>query len=674
MDRIFIFLILGLSWTAAAQSPDYFQQEVHYDIQVTLDDQEHSLEGVVALEYTNHSPQTLPFIYFHLWAKAFERPESAFSRQQLRNGNTDFYFAKDKDLGGYPMVDFLVDGAALKADPDPVHPDVVKVWLPKALEPGSTMQMTIPFKLKIPASFSRLGHIEESYQMTQWYPKPAVFDQEGWHPMPYLDLGEFYSEFGSFKVQITLPENYVVGATGVLQNAEEREWLEERIVQTNEYLANRASSPAEDTFPASSARMKTLTYTADRVHDFAWFADKRFLVQRGAVQLPDSSMVETWAMFTHDEEDLWVEAIAYLERALLFYSEQVGAYPYPQMTAVHSALSAGGGMEYPMITVIDKSYNAEYLDETILHEVGHNWFYGILGFNERTDAWLDEGINTYYEMRYSERYYNSVAMDILEPYYLGLVRRRMDQAADTHSDSLSEANYWLAAYDKPAMAWRYLEGWLGQEKFDAGMKAFYEEWKFKHPNPEAVQQFWEDYADQKLDWLFQGVIGTTDRLDYAIKSIREQGDQYVLEIENRGGVAGPFPLTGIQDGVVQKQQWYAGFEGAITVSFPKGDFKRIRLDADRYLPEFQRKNNEIRPEGLFKKIEPINPVVGLKQGSPNKTNVYFFPAVLWNNYDKGMIGFALFNHWQIEKPFEFELVPALSLANSKLGGNGSLSI
>ena len=215
--------------------------------------------------------------------------------------------------------------------------------------------------------------------------------------------------------------------------------------------------------------MKTIHYKAEQVHDFAWFADKRFKVQKSEVTLASGKKVDTWVMFTKAEEELWKDAINYVDRSTIFYSELVGEYPYPHATAVQSALSAGGGMEYPMITVIGLSGTAQALDEVITHEVGHNWFYGILAFNERYHVWMDEGINSYYDHRYTERYYESAGLNILPDFfqgsseltelelgYLVQARKNRDQAPSEHSNDFETINYWLAGYEKPA-GWGYPE-------------------------------------------------------------------------------------------------------------------------------------------------------------------------------------------------------------------------
>jgi aminopeptidase N len=154
--------------------------------------------------------------------------------------------------------------------------------------------------------------------------------------------------------------------------------------------------------------MKTIQYKAENVHDFAWFADKRFYVQKEDVTLPSGRKVDTYVMFTYYEADLWKEAILYVNRSVEYYSDRIGEYPYPHATAVQSALSAGAGMEYPMITVIGGSGNGKSLDQVITHEVGHNWFYGILASNERQFVWMDEGFNSFYEQAYIKKYYHLI--------------------------------------------------------------------------------------------------------------------------------------------------------------------------------------------------------------------------------------------------------------------------
>ena len=217
------WLVLLPLFTQAQSRPAQasWQQETNYSIDVALDDKQHVLTGQEELTYVNHSPSSLSYIWFHLWPNAYRDNTTAFARQQLRSGFRTFQFAKAEQRGFIDGLDFKVNSVAAKLEFDPNNPDIAKLVLPRPLAPGASATITTPFRVKIPDSFSRFGHVGQSYQVTQWYPKPAVFDRKGWHQMPYLDQGEFYSEFGTFDVRITLPANYTVGATGVLQNPDE---------------------------------------------------------------------------------------------------------------------------------------------------------------------------------------------------------------------------------------------------------------------------------------------------------------------------------------------------------------------------------------------------------------------------------------------------------------------
>ncbi len=227
MKRPFLFFLLLFQLQITVCQQAYFQQQVNYKIDVTLNDKENTLEGFEIIDYTNNSPDTLRFIWFHLWPNAYKNDQTAFSEQLLQLGRTDFYFSDNDKRGYINRLDFKVNGITSILEDHPQYIDVAKLLLPAPIAPGQTIKITTPFHEKLPFNFSRGGHVGNTYQITQWYPKPAVYDNRGWHPMPYLDQGEFYSEFGNFNVQITVPKNYVIAATGELQNEEEIKWLKE---------------------------------------------------------------------------------------------------------------------------------------------------------------------------------------------------------------------------------------------------------------------------------------------------------------------------------------------------------------------------------------------------------------------------------------------------------------
>ena len=208
-----LFFITAFSSIGNAQ--DYFQQEVNYTIKVKLDDEKHELSASETIQYINNSPDELKFIYIHLWPNAYKDNSTALAKDLLRTGNTKFYFSEEKDKGYIDQLDFKINGQPAKWELLKDSIDICKLYLNQPLKSKDSITISTPFHVKIPsAEFSRLGHVGQSYQVTQWYPKPAVYDKNGWNQMPYLQQGEFYSEFGSFDVSITLPKNYVLGATG----------------------------------------------------------------------------------------------------------------------------------------------------------------------------------------------------------------------------------------------------------------------------------------------------------------------------------------------------------------------------------------------------------------------------------------------------------------------------
>jgi hypothetical protein len=505
--------------------------------------------------------------------------------------------------------------------------------------------------------------------------------------MPYLDQGEFYSEFGSFDVSITLPANYVVGATGNLTEGEkELEWLNKKAMET-EALTSFSSSMA---FPPSAAETKTLRYRQSNIHDFAWFADKRYHVLKGEVTLPHSKRkVTTWAMFTNLKPEIWKKSIEYINDGVHYYSLWNGDYPYDQVTAVDGALISGGGMEYPCITVIGPVQSSHDLEVTIVHEVGHNWFYGILGSNERRHAWMDEGINSYYEKRYISTKYTKAKADLtivnngkvgkllnldkltdkkLSEYsYLINATRNLDQPMDLPADQFTQINYGAIVYEKSALAFGYLQAYLGQETFDKGMKAYFETWKFRHPRPEDLQKVLEEVSGKKLDWFFKDLVKTNKKIDYRIVS--RKGDE--ITVQNKGGLAVPFSLSGIKDGKVTNTMWVDGCEGKMEISF-KGDYDLYKIDAQENIPEVNRFNNSLRSKGLLKKLEPVKLRFLGSVYDPDRTEVYFLGISGWNNYDKYMLGLAFYNSLIPFRRFEYVIMPMYAFRTRSL--NGGLNI
>jgi hypothetical protein len=687
MTRFALFL-LCLPVTLQAQT-DYFQQKADYRIRVTLDDRQHTLSGDIEIDYTNNAPAALREIYLHLWGNAFKDRSTAFCKQKLESGSTEFYFAPDSSLGWYEGLDFKVNGGKLSWSLDPDNPDIARLELPAPLQPGAKITLSTPFILHIPASFSRLGHVESSYQITQWYPKPAVYDRKGLHAMPYLDQGEFFSEFGSFDVEITLPDNYVVGATGMLQTPSEIEFLEKKANETRLLTEQWAADTLkarkkEHPFPPSSSKLKTIRYKAEQVHDFAWFADKRFHVLRDTAQLSSGRTVDCWAMFTDEQRTIWTKGAFYVRRAVEFYSELVGEYPWPHATAVHSALSAGGGMEYPMITVIGDAGNASGLDEVITHEVGHNWFYGILASNERDHPWLDEGLNSYYEQRYMRRYYEKEGIgiggleqlfppnaygSINELGYLFLARDRRALPPDSHSDAFSLVGYGLQAYMTPAMALRWLERAAGTERFDRAMQRYFAQWRFKHPYPEDLQASWSA-AGVEAPWFFDAMLAGKYADPALTKVKKSAGGDWELTVRHKGETAGPFPVSALQDGKLIETAWFnPPASGEVqTIRFQTSEADAFVIDHDRETLDLYRSNNQRRTGGLFPGLEPVRFKILAPLENSTRTLIGVTPWVGWNNYDKTQLGLAIYNTPVPSRRFQYFLLPGFGLGSKEWTG------
>lgn len=695
-------LILTSSWIcwatvcASAQNA-YFQQEVNYVINVTLDDKAHTVTGDIAFEYVNHSPNTLSEIWVHVWPNAFKNRRSAYCKQTLRQGSGKFYFAPDSSLGACKLLDFTVNGARAEWKYDPRHPDIARITLPQPLAPEARVTIATPFSVKVPASFSRLGHVGTSYQMTQWFPKPAVYDREGWHAMPYLNQGEFYSEFGNFDVQITLPDNYVVGATGQLQTESEWAFLRQKEAETRKAIADLKQNPPpvlkgkkkkeeQDPFPASSSTLKTIRYKAEKVHDFAWFADKRFYVLKDTARLASGKTVDCWGMFTKSDFNYWEKGAFYVKRAVEFYSQHVGEYPWPQATAVHSALSAGGGMEYPMITVIGNSGSGRALDNVITHEVGHNWFYGLLATNEREHPWMDEGMNSYYEQRYMRTYYGSDGLDVGIPKslydpevygsfnelgILALARIGANTPGDLNSDKMTNVAYGLQVYMKTAHCLRWLENAVGTEKFDAAMKAYYRDWHFKHPRPiDFVQTMRQNGID--VDW-FMSAMKTQKNADPAItKARKDERGHYQITVRQRGQITAPFSVTAIKNGQALQTKWFSPEKGQTRFDFGPADADAFELNYEHLALDVHPHNNQLRTSGLFKRANPLRLKLVAPVEHPKKRTLGLLPWLGGNHYDGFMLGPLFYNPLLPGQKLQYYIAPGFGFKSGEPVGAADL--
>lgn len=681
---IFIYLFFIGSYSEVL-SQEYFQQEVNYKIQVSLNDQLHELNAFETLEYINHSSDTLHFLYFHLWPNAYSNNNTPLARQLFQGYGKKKLFNDPELRGSIDSLNFKVNGRKVRWELLPGQPDICRINLELPLISGDSLLITTPFRVKIPKGVtSRLGHIGESYQISQWYPKPAVYDRSGWHPMSYLDQGEFYSEFGGFDVRITLPANYIVGASGNLQTDSEIEMLETLAADTSWIKTGNSSKTG---FPLSSKQLKTLRYTADKIHDFAWFADKRFHVQKGTVKLPNSGReITTMVLFTNKQADLWEDAIHYVGEAIYWFSAKIGDYPYQNFTAVQSALTSGDGMEYPGITVIGLADGAYSLDEVISHEICHNWFYSALGSNERQYPFMDESITSAYTDRYLHEKYPGkklwevyvknrtlaefIHIDklpiqrIQELEWLVQARYNLEQPINLPAAEYTGLNYGLMIYNKAATAFNYLRAYLGDPVFDAAMQEYFRQWKSGHPQPNDLRVIFETQSGQNLNWFFTDLLGTTKRLDYKMVRFRNQQ----LLIKNKGELVSPLFIAGMTADSVFFEKWVDGFEGQKSIDLPPGDYSKLIIDPGHVTPEIFRMNNNIQKTSTFPKADPVKAQLLFSVDDPEKRTLLYMPVINWTRENGFMLGMAFHNGFTIPKPLEYVVVPLYAFGSSNLAG------
>ncbi len=509
-----LFVFIGFK----SQAQTYWQQQVNFNINVSLNDVNHTLQGFEKIEYINNSPDTLKFIWFHVWPNAYKNDKTAFSEQMIRSDNTEFYFSKNDEKGYINRLDFKINNITAETEDHPEFVDVIKLKLNIPLAPGKTAIISTPFFVKLPKNFSRGGHFGQSYQITQWYPKPAMYDETGWHPMPYLDQGEFYNNFGDYEVKITLPTNYEIAATGSLQNTDELSWLKKR---TSPPIIEKAKGPKDifakkvvgDKFPPSDNKTKELTYKAKNVTDFAWFADKRFIVKYDTI-LVENRVVDVWNFVQPNQAEYWKNSIHFTKNAISYFSSELGPYPYEQVSVVCAPNENGNdGMEYPMVTLLSMLSNLEQnLDVLIEHEVGHNWLQAIIANNERDFPWMDEGMNTFYERKYQRSKYppeeptnwvdKKAPRNKLEQMLNSQYENKQDQPIQTTSEAFTTINYGAIAYEKAGIWMEKLEAELGKETMKKVMQAYFKKWGFKHPKTTDFKQVAEEVSGKILTEIF----------------------------------------------------------------------------------------------------------------------------------------------------------------------------
>jgi len=553
MNRWFpvaLFLFGFACLKAAPQPRPYFQQHVKYTIRVTLNAKEKTYSGDEILQYKNNSPDTLTYIWMHLYPNAYKNESTPFARQLKDFNNFNFHFSKDTDRGYLKLTSLQSAGRELNYSFKKDAIDEIKIGLPAPLPPGDSLTLRMSFTGRFPVVFSRMGHFGDNYfAVTQWYPKVVVYDRYGWHPDSYLNQGEFYGEYGDFDVHITVPERFVVDATGRLQDNPAEERFMQAIIDSTQQLLQIKDKGARQEFirrwkenkkrTLNYEKTKTLRYVAHNVHNFAWFCGLDYMLLRKT----HHNGVLTNVLVTPENACDWRQVPGYVVKTIDFYSTRVGPYQYPKASVVDGSMAAGGGMEYPMITIISTSGGdwSNLLEMTVMHEVGHNWFMGMLGSDERACTFLDEGLNSFLEYKYMLHYhgFNNLTnfkkltrgrrlfedigeWQLIQLIYGRQVSRRSDQPMDLPAAEYSPFNYGAVNYQKGVALLLALEWYLTPDVFWKGMHEYFKRWNGKHPDVGDFFTVMSNVSGQNLEWFVNDWFKSTRFNDFTISKVKTQ--------------------------------------------------------------------------------------------------------------------------------------------------------
>ncbi len=536
---------------SGAPGPDYWQQQVDYKISVTLDDGTQSLSGREEITYTNNSPDELRYLWLNLDHNHLS-PDSDFI--QARTTDTDDRMTFN-ELRAQNMFDASELGIRISAVTDPAgnalrytpSNTMVRVDLPSPLPPGGTFTFNITWTLKLPDSEyfrnrSAYEYFEDDenyiYAVAQWYPRLAAYsDTDGWHIQAFSNLSEFTLEFGNFDVEITVPADHVVAATGELQNADEILTDQQKARLERARTAKRTVeiiTEAEATRNESSRARgtKTWKFSAENVRDFAFASSRKFIWDAQGYEVPETgNTVLAMSFYPKEGNPLWAQySTPALVHAMEVYGKFALPYPYPVIQSIQAPV--GGGMEYPMLAfngprpdIDEKTDDVTYSRRTkygfigiVIHEAGHIWFPMIVNSDERQWTWLDEGLNSFLDNQaqylWEEDYPNLNEVERIT----GYMKSPNDQPIMTNGASLT--NRGANAYAKPTAALTVLrETILGRELFDFAFKEYARRWAFKRATPYDFFRTMEDASGVDLDWFWRGWFYGTDHVDVSLDNI-----------------------------------------------------------------------------------------------------------------------------------------------------------
>jgi hypothetical protein len=585
---------------AGRPGPRYWQQRVDYRIAATLDPASNEVRGRETVHYVNRSPDSLRYLWFHVEQNicAPTSITNQLNQPPLVFLGSTFDFSCQGFRGGGTLDTARIGSQALK----PVKfGTTMRVDLPRTLAPGGAVDLEFAWHFNVPAmGAGRMGHDGPLYEIAQWYPRVAVYDDvRGWNHEPYIGAGEFYLEYGRFDVALTVPASYLVAATGLLRNPEEvltatqRERLTRaRRSETPIGIVSRDEAGNVARTRPTAKGMLTWRFSADSVRDFAFAAGPNL---RWDASNYDGILIQTMYRPTADK---WEEANRMGREAIKAFSEQWYRYPYPHATTVEGPVE---GMEYPMLTFVPNSPAREDQQWVLSHEFGHQWFPMIVGSNERLYPWMDEGFNTFIDLAPAAKYFaGSPYGDTIQVHPLHLypdhARPGDEQPLITRPVEVRDL-FWVG-YQKPALMMHLLRNEvLGPDRFDSAFREYIRAWAFKHPTPADFFRVMRDASGMELDWFWRGWIYTTARLDQAVDSVsaRPEGGS-IVHLSNRGSMVMPGEIALVFDDGTQMttklpvDMWNLGSRFQYRVDKGKR-VRRVEIDPRKALPDINRANN-----------------------------------------------------------------------------------
>ncbi|PIF69615.1 M1 family metallopeptidase [Flavobacterium sp. 2] len=538
------FLSLGLS-PAFAQNAPYWQQHADYKMEVSMDVKNYQYKGKQELVYTNNSSDTLKKVFYHLFLNAFQPGSEMDARlhfikdpdgrmvnkikgadgKEVKQSRIETL--KPNEIGYLKIANFKQDGVSAQTR---VSGTIMEVTLPKPILPNSKTTFTLDFDGQVPVQVRRAGRNNSEgveLSMSQWYPKLAEFDFEGWHADPYI-AREFHGVWGNFDVKITIDKEYTLGASGYLQDK-------------NAIGHGYEDAGVTVVYPKKT---KTLTwhFIAPNVHDFTWAADKEYT--HDIVKGPNDVDLHFFYKNNPKTTANWKQLEPLMVKVMDYYNHRVGQYPYKQYSFIQGG---DGGMEYAMCTLMLGNGTLEGILGTATHELGHSWFQHILASNESKHPWMDEGFTTYIE----DSALNELKGDKKEvnPFvgnykaYYSLVNSGKEQPQTTHGDRYDENRpYSISSYVKGSIFLSQLEYVIGKDNVDETLKRYFNDFKFKHPTPNDIKRTAERVSGAELDWYLIDWAQTTNTIDYGIKDVADNAGKTTVSLERIGRMPMPIDL------------------------------------------------------------------------------------------------------------------------------------